>query len=210
MKILIIDDHALFREGLCYVLNKLGPSTEILEASDFSQATTIVSGNPDLDLVLLDLSIPGTDGFEGLRILSKNYPTLVVVIISASTERRNIQRALDLGAMGYVPKAMTSEDMLNAIQLVMSSGEIYIPNEMSVQNIIFPEQHESERTNLTPRQLEVLSLLVKGCSNKEIASSFNLTEATVKMHVTSILKSLGVKNRTQAVIAAEQLGLANI
>jgi DNA-binding NarL/FixJ family response regulator len=206
MKILIVDDHALFREGLCYVINGLDEHVTILEASDFDQAMQHVAANADLDLVLLDLFIPGKDGFAALDTLAKKYPALTVVIISASRQQSDIQRALGSGAMGYIPKDTTSKVLLNALRLVFSGG-IYVPSEMARLNATAKITSTSQQTILTPRQTEVLALIAKGLSNKEIASTIHVTEATVKMHVTSILKSLDVGNRTQAAMAAEKLGL---
>lgn len=207
MKILLIDDHALFREGLSHVLTALDSEVDILQAPDFEQALQYLKFNPDLDLVLLDLHMPGKDGFSALEICTKQFPTMPVVIISASTQRQDIQRALDSGAMGYIPKESTSTVMLNALRLILEGG-IYVP-----ANMIHTEPDASDVGNkhhhgLTPRQLEVLALLVQGCSNKEIALNMELAEATVKMHVTAIFKALGVNNRTQAAMAVEKQGIA--
>ena len=205
MKILVIDDHALFREGLCHVLNALEEDIRIIEAADCDRGLQHAAENPDLDLVLLDLNMPGQDGFTALQVFSKQYPATPVVILSASTQQRDVKRALDSGAMGYIPKDTTSAVMLNALRLILS-GEIYVPYNMAI------DEYESQASSpngsgLTPRQLEVLALLVQGHSNKKIAQRLDLAEATVKMHVTSIFKGLGVDNRTQAAMAAERQGL---
>jgi DNA-binding NarL/FixJ family response regulator len=206
LKILIIDDHALFREGLSHVLHDLAEDMTVLEAANVERAIQYVAANPDLDLVLLDLNMPGQDGFTALEVFTGQYPALPVVILSASTQRSDIQRCLDLGALGYIPKDTTSTVMLNALQLVLSGGIYTPPNIMQGDETLTttpaPTHHD-----LTPRQLQVLSLLVQGCSNKEIARNMVVAEATVKMHITSIFKSLGVSNRTQAAMAAEKLGL---
>ena len=205
MEILLVDDHALFREGLCHVLNGLDNEINILQASNFEQALHYVTTNPDLDLVLLDLNIPGKDGFTALDTLAGHYPAIPVVIISASNQRSDIQQALDAGAMNYIPKESTSSIMLNALKLILAGG-IYVPPNMLQSNQLAPQTANNTR-GLTPRQLQVLALLVRGCANKEIASQMQLAEATVKMHVTAILKTLGVTNRTQAAMAVEKLGL---
>lgn len=204
MKILVIDDHALFREGLRHVLNEFEAQVSVLDASDYDRALQHVSANPDLDLVLLDLNMPGKDGFIILDIFAKTYPAMPVVIISASSQRSDIQRALDSGAVGYIPKDTTSAVMLNALHLVLSGG-IYVPSDMRLKS----QRYQSDDTvpALTPRQLQVLKQIAQGNSNKVIASELELSEATVKMHVTSIMKSLGVSNRTQAAMAAEKLRL---
>ena len=205
MKILILDDHALFREGLCHVLQELDEQVHVLEASDYDRAMQLVSENPDLDLVLLDLNLPGKDGFTALDSFTRQYPAMPVVILSASNQRGDIQRALDAGAMGYIPKESTSSVMLSALKLILTGG-IYLPPNMVQSSQLETSGHENNSFNLTQRQLEVLAMLVQGCSNKEIAAQMQLAEATVKMHVTSILRSLGVRNRTQAAMVAEKLG----
>jgi len=199
MKILVIDDHALFREGLCYVLRKLEEHICILEASHYEQALELVVKNTDLDLVLLDLDLPGKDGFAMLETISEYYPATPVVIISASGHRADIKRALDVGAMGYIPKSTTSSVMLNAIRLILSGG-IYTPSDVA----------DNSTAPLTCRQLEVLELMVEGCSNKQIAFRLELAEATVKMHVTNIFKGLGVNNRTQAAMTARKIGICQL
>ncbi len=203
---LIVDDHALFRAGLSHVLNELEDNISILEASNCESAFEQVSTNPDLDLVLLDLNMPGKDGFTALDTFSKEYPAMPIVILSASIQRSNIQRALDAGAMGYIPKDTTSTVMLNALHLILAGG-VYVPPNMAQQSNDEVSLNSSNAHNLTPRQLEVLTMVVQGNSNKVIAARLELAETTVKMHVTAILRCLGVSNRTQAAMAAEKLGL---
>lgn len=208
MKILIVDDHALFREGLCHVLAGIGEQIDIYEASDCDSALEYVKTIHDLDLVLLDLNMPGRNGFAALETFTKDYPALTVVILSASNQSADIQRALDAGAMGYIPKDTTSAIMLSALQLILSGG-IYVPPSMANQHCADVSQHDNNIPVLTPRQLQVLKLLALGHSNKVIASNMGLAEATIKMHVTSIMKNLRVSNRTKAVIEAEKLGLCS-
>lgn len=206
MRILIVDDHALFREGLSHVLHELDAQVIILEASDYDRALQLAANHPDLDLVLLDLHMPGKGGFAILDIFAKQYPTMPVVILSGSNQRSDIQRALNGGAMGYIPKDTTSTVMLNALRLVFSGG-IYVPPQLNHAGQDLVSKASLAGHGLTPRQIDVLALVVRGCSNKEIANKLDLAEATVKMHVTSIFKTLGVNNRTQAALAAEKLGL---
>lgn len=203
MKILIVDDHNLFREGLCHILARMDKEVTILEASNCDSAMQYVSSHPDLDLILLDLNLPGKDGFSALSNLSEKYPALPVVILSASNQRSDMQRALDSGAMGYIPKETSSSIMLNALQIIMSGG-IYIPSNMAQLNNVNETDKVATHFNLTPRQTEVLALLVDGSSNKKIAQELSLTESTVKVHITSIFKAMNVKNRTQAAMAAER------
>lgn len=204
MKILIVDDHALFRDGLSLVLQSLEYEVSILEAPNCDMAIQLVSEHSDLDLVLLDLNMPGKDSFEVLEMFTKSYPATPVVIISASTQREDIRRALDTGAVGFIGKDTTSAVMLNALRLIFSGG-VYTPPGMAEPQV--STQNTDNHLELTPRQLQVLALLVKGGSNKLIASELSIAEATVKMHITSILKSLGVTSRTQAVLAIEKQGL---
>jgi len=208
MKILVVDDHALFRDGLCHVLQGLDEQVTILEASDHDSAIQHLSENPDLDLVLQDLNMPGKDGFMGLETFSKDYPTIPIVILSASDRRSDIQRALDAGAMGYILKESNSTVMLTALRLILE-GEIYVPPVMAQQNSPEQNQNDSNAPALTPRQLQVLTMMVQGHSNKIIAAELDIAEATIKMHVTSIFRSLGVSNRTQAAMAAEKLDLCD-
>lgn len=206
MKILIADDHALFREGMCHVLGELSESVTLLQASECESALKHATDHPDLDLVLLDLNMPGKDGFAVLDTFTNRYPALPVIILSASNRRSHIQRALDAGALGFIPKDTTSAVMLNALRLVLSGG-IYIPPVIAVTEALVDKKSRHNTQHFTPRQLETLAFLTQGYSNKEIARFLNLSEATVKMHVTAIFKNLGVSNRTQAVLAVEKSGL---
>jgi DNA-binding NarL/FixJ family response regulator len=208
MKILIVDDHALFRDGLRLLLQGLAEQITVLEAGDYGQVLQHIATTTNLDLLLLDLDMPGMDGFDILARFTAQFPTVPVVIISASTQRVDMQCALDAGAMGYIPKDTTSDIMLNAIRLVLSGG-VYVPANMTHKVDTGPAAEALDAMILTPRQLQVLALLLRGDSNKSIALQMNLAETTIKMHVTSILQRLGVSNRTQAAVVAEKLGLFN-
>jgi len=204
LKILIVDDHALFREGLCYVLDKIEGEVSILEASDYENAFNLLTSNPDLNLVLLDLCMPGKDGFSLLEMASEKFPMIPIVVLSASKDISDMNRSMAAGAMGYIPKDATGKLMVGAINLVLSGG-LYIPPDMVTnQNNDISDKKD---VSLTQRQTEVMAMLAKGLSNKVIAADLEITEATIKMHITSIMKSLGVSNRTQAVIAAQKLGI---
>ncbi|HEY2337887.1 MAG TPA: response regulator transcription factor [Burkholderiales bacterium] len=211
MKILIADDHALFRDGLRYMLAGLADEVTILEAKDSTEALATVGATPDLDLVLLDLAMPGMDGLAGLRALRGRRPALPVVILSASEEPIDVRRAIESGAMGFIPKASSSAVMLGALRLVLSGG-VYVPpaylarSRAGTTPITAPS---ADTLGLTPRQHDVLRLLGQGQSNKEIARVLGLAEGTVKLHISAILRALGVSNRTRAVVAAARLlGLA--
>lgn len=205
MKILIIDDHTLFREGLSYVLNRLENKATILEANDYAEAFKLLSNHEAISLVLLDLFMPGKDGFSVLETARQQYPLLPIIVLSASKNISDMQRAMAMGAMGFIAKDSTSELMLNVIKLVLSGG-LYIPPDMLAQ-----QQEKSkvkDPNTLTPRQKQVMAMIAQGLSNKVIAADLGIAEATIKMHVTSIMKSLGVSNRTQAVIAVKELGIS--
>jgi len=200
LKILVVDDHALFREGLVYVLDKLESDISIVEASNYEEAVVLLNNYPDIDLALLDLSMPDKDGFTLLSYCRKNFPLVPSVVLSASKEQSDLNRALDGGALGFIPKDTTSEVMLNALRLIMS-GEIYIPASMNRRS----NNIQSSPESLTPRQQEVVEMMMKGLSNKKIASEMGIVEATIKMHITAIFKRLGVSNRTEAALAAQKL-----
>ena len=157
-------------------------------------------------MILLDLNMPGKDGFTALDTFTKQYPAMPIVILSASNQQSDIQRALNAGAMGYIPKESTSSVMLNALKLILAGG-IYVPPTLAKQINQKVNQSDSIGNDLTPRQLQVLKMVIQGHSNKVIAAELNISEATIKMHVTAILRSLGVSNRTQAAMMAEKLGL---
>ena len=209
MKILLVDDHALIRDALRGVLKELTDDALVLEASDCRQALRLIEEHPDLHLILLDLNLPDRDGFGMLVEVRRRYPTISMVVLSAFHDRENVLRALDLGALGFIPKSAPREVMVNALRLVFSGG-IYVPPEALAR----AELKDARRARpvsptdlgLTERQLEVLALMMQGKSNKAIARVLDMAEPTVKHHVTAILKTLKVANRTEAVIAVGMLG----
>lgn len=214
MKILIADDHELFRDGLRLVLSDLGPDLTVIEASSYDQTLEITNQEEDLDLVLLDLVMPGMPWSEGLGAVKRRLPKVPVVILSASEDRRLVLEAVRLGAAGFIPKTSSSKVMLSALRLVMSGG-VYLPPALIDETAVSSRDMSGpdlslDATPLTPRQREVLALLGQGKSNKEIARILNLSEGTVKLHVTAILKALNVSNRTGAVVAASRLGLTSL
>ncbi|PKU26254.1 response regulator [Telmatospirillum siberiense] len=214
MKILIADDHELFRDGLRHVLTQLDGTVSIVEACDYPQAITLAETESDVGIVLLDLGMPGMPWSEGLQNLRKTLPSDVpIIVLSASDDRRHVLQAVNLGAAGFIPKTSSSRVMLSALKLVLSGG-VYLPpalldqsSDNALSEPIGNAGQENNASFLTPRQREVLTLLGQGKSNKEIARVLQLAEGTVKLHVTAILKALNVNNRTRAVVAASQLGL---
>lgn len=211
MKVLLADDHALFREGVRLVLESLvdGP-LEVLEASDYIQALAAVRADASVDVGLVDLNMPGMDGFSGIEALKRACPDLHLVVVSASEQPSDVRRALNSGAHGYISKASPSAAMLEAIRLVLS-GETFISPGLDVPDlgtgVAGGGDADAMRQSLTPRQRDVLAMLRQGKSNKEIARDLDLAEITVKLHVTAILRALGVENRTQAAIIAAKIGL---
>ncbi|MFA7431029.1 MAG: response regulator transcription factor [Rhodospirillaceae bacterium] len=244
MHILIADDHELFRDGLRLVLNELGSDVVVEQASSYDEALLAVNrnaeaGNP-VDVVLLDLIMPGMPWTEGLAAIAQAAPATAVVILSASDDRRLVLETVRRGAKGFIPKTSSSRLMLSALRLVLSGG-VYLPpavlddgvdvnalsaDPMAHLDVAAMGGHirasspaaptaaavaiDPTSIPLTPRQREVLALLGHGKSNKEIARILDLSEGTVKLHVTAILKALNVNNRTGAVVAASKLGLSTM
>jgi DNA-binding NarL/FixJ family response regulator len=174
----------------------------IIEAENYNAAITQLSANNDIDLVLVDLHLPGKDGFSLLETCCNQYPSTPVAVLSASTDRSDMKRVMATAAMGYIPKDTTGEVMLGAVKFMLAGG-LYIPPVMAREE----QSTDLPPVDLTPRQLEVLSMIGEGVPNKLIASELGIAEATIKMHITAILKTLGVSNRTQAAIAAKEMGL---
>jgi DNA-binding NarL/FixJ family response regulator len=210
MKILVVDDHVLIRDALRGALKELQDVTTVLEASDCSQAMRLTQEHPDLGLILLDLNLPDRDGFSVLAELRQRYPAVSIVVLSAFHDRGSVTKALDLGAVGFIPKSGQREVMLKALQLVLAGG-MYIPPEiLSRPGSTLAQRNKtpvsSADLGLTERQMEVLALMMQGKSNKAIGRALDLAEPTVKTNVTAILKALKVSNRTEAVIAVGALG----
>jgi DNA-binding NarL/FixJ family response regulator len=211
MKILLVDDHALIRDALRSVLRELVDDAIVFEAPDCRQAMRLIEQNPDLHLILLDLNLPDRDGLAVLSDLRKHHATISIVVLSASHDRETILRALDLGALGFIPKSAPREVMANALRLIFSGG-VYVPPEALARAETGMAAAAAGRRilpadlGLTERQMEVLALMMQGKSNKAISRILDTAEPTVKHHVTAILKALKVANRTEAVIAVGALG----
>lgn len=203
MKILVADDHALFRDGLRHVLRQLADDVELIEAGDHATAAALVTIHPDADLMLVDLAMPGRDPFAALATLLDRAQAIPIVVLSANEDPRDIRRALDAGVVGYIPKRESAAVMLGALRLVLAGG-VYVPA-LLLQSP--PPARRNGEGLLTQRQLDVLQHLMQGKSNKEIGRELDLSEATVKVHVTAIFRSLNVQNRTQAAHTARTLGL---
>lgn len=213
MKILLADDHTLFREAMLHPLRQLDADAEIFQAGTATQALAIAQEKSNLDLVLLDLNMPGMDGLTAVMTFRDRFPDLPLVVLSANEEHDNIQAVLDAGAMGFVPKSSSTQVMLGALRLVLSGGP-YIPPMLlqRAQYAIDPlTKAAAPRTiptagamdDLTPRQFDVLEALAEGLSNKLIGRKLDLSEGTVKVHLAAIFRALDAKNRTDVVIKAQ-------
>ena len=202
----IADDHPLFREALKQTVSGMLKDADIAEAGTFAQLSKILESRDDIDLVLLDLRMPGVQGFSGLVYMRSQYPQVPVVVVSGIEERALMRRALDLGASGFIPKSSPVEEMQLAINMVLS-GDIWVPPGLELEA---PHDDEAEAlarrlATLTPQQARVLMMLREGLLNKQIAYQLGVSEATVKAHVSAILQKLRVDSRTQAVIAASRI-----
>jgi DNA-binding NarL/FixJ family response regulator len=209
----VVDDHALIREAMRGVLKELRGDGTVLEAASAGEASDLVRQHPDLALILLDLKLPDRDGIEMLGELREQYPAVSVVMLSAFNDRDNVVRALDNGALGFIPKTDSREVLLGALRLILAGGT-YIPPEVLTRapTATAPDRPEAQKRpspaelGLTERQVEVLALMMQGKSNKLICRALDLAEPTVKNHVSAILKALNVTNRTEAVLAIAALG----
>ncbi|MDH5515961.1 MAG: response regulator transcription factor [Gammaproteobacteria bacterium] len=213
LKILLADDHDLVREGLKITLAELpGPVTP-LEAASATEVMQALASHPDTQLIILDLHMPGATDLELLTDLCDAYPAIPVVVLSAEENPRVMQRAIDRGAAGFIPKSSANSVLVSALQLVLSGG-VYIPsdilnNEPASATANGNTGHARGPFNLTERQTDVLELVAGGHSNKTIAKQLGLSEHTIKIHITAILRTLGVSNRTEAAIVCREHGLFN-
>jgi DNA-binding NarL/FixJ family response regulator len=202
MKIIVADDHALFREGLRHILRQLGDDVAIIEAENHDSALALAAQHPDADVVLLDLDMPGHEPMVALETMIAQSATTPVVVLSACEDVHQVRKALDAGAMGFVPKHESARVMLSALRLVLEGG-IYIPPMLMKKD----QNSTTSGASLTPRQRDVLERLIEGKSNKEISREMGLSEATVKAHLAAIFRCLNVDNRTEAARVAAQRGL---
>jgi DNA-binding NarL/FixJ family response regulator len=205
MKILICDDHALFREGLELVLGQLDPAPELESVGDAEEALARVGEHDGFDLVLLDLRLRGMSGFAALDALRRRHPEVPVVVLSASESPADVQRALACGASGFIPKATRGSELLDALRHVLAGG-VWVPP-LLVGGREGPVRAAREPPALTERQIEVLRLLARGLTNREIAEVLRITEETAKSHVKHIYSALDVSTRTEAAMRMRELGL---
>jgi DNA-binding NarL/FixJ family response regulator len=204
--LIIADDHPLFRDALRQAVTSVVTSAKVDEAGTFEELTALLELDADVDMVLLDLSMPGISGFSGLIYLRAQYPAIPVVIVSASDDGSTIRRSLDFGASGFIPKRFGVETLRDAIVKVMD-GDVWVPPDTDLSSATDPEMTKlrDRLVTLTPQQVRVLMMLSEGLLNKQIAYELGVSEATIKAHVSAILQKLGVESRTQAVIAAAKI-----
>lgn len=203
MKCLLVDDHALIRDALVLLIALDHPRVDLRHAASLAQACALLAAEPDIRLVLLDLALPDSQGLATLQRLRAAAPTVRVVVISADERPETVLSVLDAGAAGFIPKTTESNLMRSALATVITGG-VHVP---LANSPAAAEPMEADRLGLTPRQVDVLRMLVDGRSNKSIARALDLSPSTVKTHLEAIFHRLQVSSRTQAVVAAARLGL---
>lgn len=206
MRILIIDDHQLFIDGIHHIVERLDKEVEVIDANRAETAIEILESGQAFDLVLIDLSMPGMDGMSILQRMHERKTWLPLVVISAEEDARRIRAVLDAGALGFIPKSHNSQQMLSALHSVLE-GDIYIPADIEKKINMLESRRSSVDHLITKRQYEVLELLAKGYSNKQIAASLFLTEHTVKAHIAALFSALQASNRTECVQIASRRGV---
>jgi DNA-binding NarL/FixJ family response regulator len=211
MNVLVVDDHPVLREGIAALLRQAGPDTVVHQGGDVAGALRLASERADLDVIVLDLMMPGIGGMEAIAEFGRIRPDVPVIVLSSSEDPRDARKALAQGALGYVPKSASQHTLVTAIRLVLK-GELYVPplilNDVSdVSSRQLGRVGRGGGTALTDRQVDVLKRLSEGQPNKVIAHELELSEKTVKAHITAIFKALNVVNRTQAALVGKEMGL---
>jgi DNA-binding NarL/FixJ family response regulator len=209
-RLIIADDHPLFRGALREAVSGLLARVDIAEAGTFDAAAELLERSSDVDLILLDLAMPGVRGFSGLMFMRAQYPSVPVIVVSATDEPIVIRRCMEFGASGFIPKTLGVEVMRSAIKRVLDGG-VWTPPDVDLTAVSDVETGElmARMATLTPQQVRVLMMLSEGLLNKQIAFQLGVSEATVKAHVSAILQKLGVESRTQAVIAAAKIEMGH-
>ena len=209
IKVLMVDDHALFRDGMRYVLQQLADEVEILDSGSFPDALQLARDNSDIDLALLDLNMPGSLGAQTIASWRREFPSVPLVILSATEDAALVRELIGLGVAAFIPKSDSASVMLQAVRLVLSGGTYAPLRFVSGASAAAAEHRPLPPANgsvpgLTPRQSEVLNLLARGLPNKTIARELGLSEATVKVHLLAVFRVLRARNRTEAVVAAQR------
>lgn len=214
IKVLMVDDHALFRDGMRYVLQQLADEVEVIDSGDFVDGMKQAANNSDLDLALLDLHMPGSDGAKSILDFHTVNPSIPLVVVSGSDQREDIEKVMEYGAMGFISKMSSSKMMLSALRMVLDGG-VYLPPQLLQQAMAGMDQGagntdkrtaRQNKSGLTARQMQTLQLLAEGLSNKEISERMSLAEGTVKIHTAAVYQALHVSSRLEAVSAARRLG----
>jgi len=217
LQVLLADDHALFRDGMRYVLQQLSEQVDVICAGDFAETLRQATANPALDLALLDLNMPGSNGVASIRIFNRNFPGIPLVVVSGSDRRTEMEGVMKYGAMGFISKMTSAKEMVNALRMVLA-GDIYFPPQLLAQLNAAPGNCETDdkagspniQFGITKRQLQTLQYLAEGYTNKEIAFKLELAEGTIKAHVSGAYQVLRVTNRLDAVRKAQDLGLITL
>lgn len=230
MRLLLADDHGLFRDALVNYIERETPDTVVMLARDVHEVMEIMEGDPALDLILMDLRMPGMNGLQGLQKLREIYPDIKVALLSGLAEAEDVERALAMGACGYFPKTLSGKAMVKGIQQILE-GDVYVARNHNT-NEFLPSYYGDDLSwisgrqepsgmgegmqeaieggagslRLTPRETEVLSHLTQGKTNKDIARALDLQVVTVKLHIRGICRKLGASNRTQAALLAKKKG----
>lgn len=214
LKVLMADDHALFRDGMRYVLQQLADEVQILDSGNFQEALQLMNDNQDVDIALLDLNMPGSEGPASIQFFHLRYPDIPLVVVSGSDQRDDIESVMEYGAMGFISKTSSSKIMLSALRMVLEGG-VYLPPQLLQQvmsNVDAGEVQANKHSQraakygLTARQIEVLTYLAGGLANKDISKQMNLAEGTVKIHTAAVYQALHVNSRLEAVTAARRMG----
>jgi len=209
MRILLVDDHALFRDGVALLLKELDPAVQVLHAADLAEALAALGGGAAIDLILLDFILPGMHGLQALETLRERHPGVPLVMLSSQEDQATVLRTIQLGAMGFIPKSAPSGRMFEALRTVLAHG-IYVPP-ISLSGIVLPAPARPRTSpaelGLTQRQTQVLRLILEGKPMKLIARELGLSHNTAKTHVSAVLRALAVTTRTQAIVAANRMGL---
>jgi len=217
IKVLVVDDHPLFLDAILYTLKRLSDEVDVLDANHIDQALRLAESNSDLDLMLIDLCMPSSHGVTTIAHFAERFPSLPIVVISAFDENKVIEQVLAIGAMGFISKTANSEEIIAALQQVLQ-GHVYLPvttlDRKSFRTDFATAQLLADKRvtrnihhGLTPRQIEVIKYLAKGQTNKEIALAMDISESTIKIHLSDIYYKLGVNSRSQAILVATQLGI---
>ena len=205
--ILIVDDHPLYREGMVSALRAQMADVQVLGADSAEDGLQLLVRHPEIELVLMDVRLPGLDGFAALALYGKRFPTVACILVSGEQDADTVRRAFDAGASGFIPKSLSVGEVTGAIRRVLDGG-VFVPDIAPAPRNPIAAQHSI--AHLTLRQLEVLRLLGDAYTNKEIARVLDITERTAKAHVAAIFEALDAENRTQAVLTAQRLGYLRI